>query len=116
CVAATLAWSPTVSAGHKYYVSPTGDDNADGTTKKKAWRTLDRVAMQTFAAKDQLLLEAGGVFQGSIQLSPDNSAGDIENGTCNNGRAGNDAGDGPGILISDLSKGETTPPEHPRSR
>jgi len=70
CVAATLAWSPIASAGQKYYVSPTGNDNADGTTKKKAWRTLDRVAMHTFAAKDQLLLEAGGVFQGSIQLTP----------------------------------------------
>src|SRR6478672_1228235 len=81
CVAATLAWAPTANAGHKYYVSPTGDDNADGTTQKKAWRTLARVAMHTFAAKDRLLLQAGGVFQGSIQLSPDNSANDIEIGT-----------------------------------
>src|SRR5262245_596770 len=41
CVAATLAWSPIASAGQKYYVSPTGNDNADGTTKKKASRTQD---------------------------------------------------------------------------
>jgi hypothetical protein len=103
CVAATLAWSATASAGHKYYVSPTGDDTADGRSKKEAWRTLDRVAMQTFAAKDRLLLQGGGVFQGSIQLSPDNSAGDIEIGTYDHGRAVIDAGNGPGIVISNLS-------------
>ena len=100
---ATLAWSATATAGQKYYVSPTGNDNADGTTKKKAWRTLDRVAQQIFAAKDRILLEGGGVFPGSIQLSPDNSAGNIEIGTYDQGRAVIDAGNGPGIIISNLS-------------
>src|SRR6476646_7626334 len=105
---ATLAWSATATAGQKYYVSPTGNDNADGTTQKKAWRTLDRVAQQIFAAKDRILLQGGGVFPGSIQLNPDNSAGDIEIGTYDHGRAVIDAGNGPLIIISNLRKVKIT--------
>src|SRR5262245_11423116 len=79
-VAITLTWSAAASADRKFYVSPSGDDDADGTSKKTAWRTLDRVAAQTFAAGDRLLLEAGAVHRGSIVLGPDRSAGDIEIG------------------------------------
>jgi hypothetical protein len=103
CVAATLAWSTTATAGTKYYVSPTGDDTADGTSKKKAWRTLERVDQHIFAAGDRILLEGGSVHNGTIQLNPTNSAGDIEIGTFDKGRAVIDAGNGPGIVISNLS-------------
>ena len=36
CIAIVLAWSATsATAGHKYYVSDDGDDDADGTSKKR---------------------------------------------------------------------------------
>jgi hypothetical protein len=102
-VALTLTWSATAIAAQTFYVSPSGNDAADGTSKKKAWRTLDRVALQTFVAGDQILLEGGGVHHGSIQLGPDSSAGKIEIGAYGEGRAVIDAGTGPGIIISNLS-------------
>ena len=40
---------------------------------------------------------------GSIQLGPENSAGDIEIGSYGKGRAVIDAGDGSGIVITNLS-------------
>ena len=42
CLAIMLSWSATsATAGHTYYVSADGNDEADGRTKKEAWRTLD---------------------------------------------------------------------------
>ena len=86
-VALTLTWSATAIAAQTFYVSPSGNDAADGTSKKKAWRTLDRVALQTFVAGNQILLEGGGVHHGSIQLGPDRSAGKIAIGAYGEGRA-----------------------------
>ncbi|HEY5864517.1 MAG TPA: hypothetical protein VI542_03045, partial [Candidatus Tectomicrobia bacterium] len=102
-VTLTLTWSATAIAAQTFYVSPSGNDAADGTSKKKAWRTLDRVALQPFVAGDQILLEGGGVHHGSIQLGPDRSAGQIEIGAYGEGRAVIDAGPGPGIIIANLS-------------
>jgi hypothetical protein len=99
-----LAWSATSAiAGQTYYVSGNGNDAADGTSMGTAWRTLARVAEHTFAADDRLLLEGGVVHHGSIQLSPDRSAGDIEIGSWGNGPAIIDAGTGSGIVIENLS-------------
>ena len=103
CMALALIGSTAASADRKFYVSPSGDDAANGTSKKTAWRTLDRVAEQSFAAGDRLLLDGGGVYHGSILLGPDNSAGDIEIGTYGKGRAILDAGTGSGIVITNLS-------------
>jgi hypothetical protein len=99
-----LVWSASsASAGQTYYVSADGNDAANGTSKKTPWRTLDRVALQTFARNDRLLLAGGEVHHGSIQLGPDRSAGKIEIGSYGNGRAVIDAGTGPGIIIENLS-------------
>ena len=104
CLAIMLSWSATsATAGYTYYVSGNGNDEADGRTKKTAWRTLDRVARHTFAAGDRLLLEGGVHHDGSIQLDPTSSAGDIEIGSYGKGRALLDAGNGPGIVIENLS-------------
>lgn len=103
CVAISLAWSATATAADKYYVSPDGNDAADGRSQKSAWRTLDRVNRHTFAAGDRIVLSAGDVHPGSIQLGTENSAGDIEIGSYGKGRAVIDAGDGSGIVIRNLS-------------
>ncbi len=57
----------TVS-GTTYYVSPCGDDEADGTTPETAWRTLPRVAAakDDFKEGDAVLFERGGVYRGQI--------------------------------------------------
>jgi hypothetical protein len=103
-MAIMLSWSATSATdGHIYYVSSDGNDDADGRTKQGAWRTLDRVARHTFAAGDRLLLEGGVHHDGSIQLGPNSSAGDIEIGSYGKGRAIIDAGNGPGIVIENLS-------------
>ena len=39
-----------VPAAHTYYVSPSGNDTANGLTKKTAWRTLSRASQQVFIA------------------------------------------------------------------
>src|SRR5262245_9025941 len=102
--AVVLLSSATASAAQKYFVSPAGNDDADGRSRATAWRTLDRVAAHTFAAGDQLLLSAGDVHHGSIQLGPDRSAGQIEIGSYGRGRAIIDAGTGPAIVITNLSR------------
>jgi len=102
-VTITLAWSATAIAAETYYVNPQGNNAADGTSQKKAWRTLDRVNNQHFAKGDRILLSAGDVHRGSIQLGPENSAGDVEIGSYGKGRAIIDAGDGSGIVITNLS-------------
>src|SRR5262249_59977963 len=76
-----------VPGANTYYVSPSGDDTANGWTKKTAWRTLSRVAQQRFIAGDRLLLEGGVVHQGSIALDPSNSAGNFEIGSYGGGSA-----------------------------
>jgi hypothetical protein len=49
------------------------------------------------------LLSAGDVHPGSIQLSPQNSVGDIQIGSYGKGRAIINAGDGSGIVITNLN-------------
>src|SRR5262245_19690429 len=92
-----------VPGAQTYYVSPSGNDTANGSTKKTAWRTLSRAAQQPFNAGDQLLLEGGAVHSGSIALDPSNSAGNFEIGSYGAGRAIIDAGSHSGIVIKNLS-------------
>src|SRR5262245_13634247 len=92
-----------VPGAQTYYVSPSGNDAANGSTKKTAWRTLSRVAQQRFIAGDRLLLEGGVVHQGSIALDPSNSAGNFEIGSYGSGRAIIEAGNHSGIVIKNLN-------------
>src|SRR5215510_70880 len=92
-----------VPGANTYYVSPSGDDTANGWTKKTAWRTLSRASQQHFNAGDRLLLEGGEVHPGSIALDPSNSAGNFEIGSYGGGSAIIDAGDHSGIVIKNLS-------------
>ena len=92
-----------VPGAQTYYVSPSGNDTANGSTQKTAWRTLSRAAQQKFNAGDRLLLEGGAVHSGSISLDPSNSAGNFEIGSYGGGRAIIDAGNHSGIVIKNLS-------------
>lgn len=78
-----------------YYVSPTGSDNAAGTTPQTAWRTLAQVQSHAwspgFAPGDQILFEGGAVFTGTLYIQPDRSGGTADNpitvGSYGSGRA-----------------------------
>ena len=55
----------SASLGATYYVSPTGNDNAAGTSPATAWKTLAKVSTRILAPGDCILLERGGTFYAS---------------------------------------------------
>jgi hypothetical protein len=59
------ASSPSPST---YYVSPSGNDAATGTSPATAWRTLGRASAATLAPGYRLLLQGGKTFVGQLTL------------------------------------------------
>ncbi len=58
------------SPGQTYYVnSEEGDDNNDGLSKRKAWKTLEAASKVTFGPGDKLLLANGSEFKGKLELT-----------------------------------------------
>jgi hypothetical protein len=51
-----------------YYVSPTGSDSADGQSPGSAWRTLARADQAVLQPGDQLLLQGGARFSGTLSF------------------------------------------------
>lgn len=59
----------TRTMGRDYYISSlNGDNSNDGTTKDKAWETLDKITNIKLQPGDRILLESGSVFNGFIHL------------------------------------------------
>ncbi|MEE0409940.1 MAG: hypothetical protein UD759_04080, partial [Clostridia bacterium] len=58
-----------VIKGTTYYVSNSGDDNADGKTPETAWQTIDRVNKQWLYPGDGVLFERGGLWRGKEVLT-----------------------------------------------
>ena len=52
----------TLAQATIYYVSPTGNDNNNGTSQSTPWRTIDRVNQSTYSIQpgDQVLFQRGG--------------------------------------------------------
>ena len=51
-----------------YYVSPSGNDAASGTSPASAWRTLSRVNSAVIPPGAQILLHGGDRFKGQLRL------------------------------------------------
>ena len=51
-----------------YYLSPSGDDTADGRTPATAWRTLARLQAHAHAPGDTYLFQGGAIFTGALEL------------------------------------------------
>lgn len=54
--------------GTAYYVSPNGNDNNDGRSPERAWRTVDRVNENGFSYGDAVFFERGGTYRGVLYL------------------------------------------------
>ena len=52
-----------------YYVSPTGDDAARGTSLRLAWKSIAHVNAVHFAAGDKVLFEGGNSFSGKLVVA-----------------------------------------------
>jgi hypothetical protein len=54
---------------HEYYInSELGNDNNDGTSPEKAWKSLERASEKAYYAGDKLMLAKGSVFSGKLHL------------------------------------------------
>jgi hypothetical protein len=51
-----------------YYVSPTGNDNSNGTSTGTAWKTITRVNNSAFSYQpgDRILFQRGGTWRGEV--------------------------------------------------
>src|SRR5262245_33319154 len=105
--------APFSPQGTTYYVSSTGRDNDSGTSQARAWRTISRVNQQRLRAGDNVLLQGGSTFTGTIMVSPSEfgtAADPITFGSFGTGRAivwansdrGIDIYNTSGIRIQDL--------------
>lgn len=63
-------------AGGTYYVSPDGNDAADGLTPATAWASVAKVNATTFTPGSQILFARGGEWRQSLSASSSGSAQD----------------------------------------
>lgn len=64
-----LLAATSVAAQQKtYFVSPSGNDTADGLSVKTAWKTLDKINSTEFQPGDKILLESGKIWYGQLKL------------------------------------------------
>jgi len=101
----------TPASATDYYVSVTGADARDGTSPSTAWRTIQRVNNQRFAAGDRIFFEAGQTFSGNLYFDGGErgtAAAPIVVSSYGPGRATIYAGDGDGILLYQTAGYEIT--------
>jgi hypothetical protein len=73
--AATLTIvGPVVRAAPTYYISPTGNDSADGRTPRTAWRSVSKANQADFAPGTTVLFQAGGVWRDPLMPHSDGTA------------------------------------------
>jgi hypothetical protein len=55
---------------HEFYInSDSGNDDNDGTSPEKAWKSLERASRKIYVAGDKLMLAKGSVFNGKLHLT-----------------------------------------------
>ena len=60
--------APHRATGTTYYISPSGNDAAAGTSPTTAWRTLRRGSEAILRPGDRLLLQGGQLFPGQLTI------------------------------------------------
>ena len=56
------------AGGSDYFISPSGDDSAPGTSPEKAWKNIGKVNAMIFKPSDKILFEGGRTFVGSLNF------------------------------------------------
>ncbi len=87
-----------------YYISPSGDDAAAGTSPATAWRTVGRVNAVAFAGGASILFQGGQLFAGTLRFDRNDrgsSAAPITVGSYGAGRAALAAGANSGVEVID---------------
>src|SRR3954447_26943126 len=69
-VATTIA--PDEVPGHSYYVSPSGNDNNDGSITNP-FQTIARVNALDLQPADGIFFEGGATFSGSLKLTQEDA-------------------------------------------
>ncbi|WP_170324019.1 right-handed parallel beta-helix repeat-containing protein [Cryptosporangium phraense] len=69
--AVLIAPGPAYAAGRTFYLSPLGDDAADGQSLATAWKTLGRAGQERLRPGDSVLLQGGARFDGQLLLVQD---------------------------------------------
>jgi hypothetical protein len=91
---------------NKYYVSPEGDDAAQGTSPEKAWKSIEKVNGIILQPGDMILFEGGATFAGSLKFDIEDS-GSPENPVIitsyGEGRATISSGSETGLLAKNTS-------------
>jgi len=59
---------PQVLLAADYFITPSGDDHAAGTSPGTAWRTIARVNTTSFLPGDHILFQANQGFPGNLRL------------------------------------------------
>ncbi|GGT12376.1 right-handed parallel beta-helix repeat-containing protein [Streptomyces purpureus] len=59
---------PNAERGHTYYVSPDGDDENDGLSPARPWRTLAQADTIRFKPGDRLRLKGGARHRGTLTI------------------------------------------------
>jgi hypothetical protein len=93
-------------SGVTYYLSPSGNDAAAGTSPAAAWQTLGKASSARLAPGSRLLLQAGGVFTGQLTVGPGDAGSAVDPvivGSYGNGTARIHSPIGSGIYIHDTS-------------
>ena len=57
-----------LSSGRTLYLSPTGDDAADGRSQNGAWKSLARVQKEGMRPGDSVVLLGGGTYEGHLEI------------------------------------------------
>jgi hypothetical protein len=84
--------------GTSYYVSPTGNDHASGSSASP-WQTLDRVSTANLEPGDHVYLQGGATFTGTLRLTNEDS------GTATNPVVIDSYGTGRAIISSGAAQG-----------
>ncbi|MEP7377737.1 MAG: PKD domain-containing protein [Chitinophagaceae bacterium] len=64
----------TVVHASNYYISPSGNDNNNGTSPSTPWKTIVKINNHTFLPGDAILFQKGGVWRETLFVSSSGSA------------------------------------------
>ena len=66
-LALVLFAAPAGAQGRTFYVQSGGDDQADGLSPERAWKSLERVNRAELAGGDRVLFRSGDIFRGHLE-------------------------------------------------